>query len=279
MTNKICSFTALCAFILIATFLISGCAEKKKEEKIVATINNYNMTVEDFRYESNEISNVGRVLGEMPVTKRDMLDVLITKEVLLQEAVKQNLDKEKDFMRSIELYWEQALLKNLLARKSQEIAKATAVYEDEINRYYNNMKNKIKAGVIVFSGEKYADKGMKEKDSVLAAWEQEPQKFAISYTIQSKWYILGEGQSPLEYDIFMVDRVKGKGVVKMNGKWALVIIEDTAPNDVGTLASLKSEIIRRIRAVKGRESMEQWIELLRLKARIKVDEKIFDSLN
>jgi len=279
MTNKICSFMVPCVFVLTAVFLISGCAEKKKEERIVATINNYKLTAVDFKYESNEILNVGRVLGEMPVTKRDMLDVLITKEVLLQEAVKQNLDKEKDFMRSIELYWEQALLKNLLARKSQEIAKETAVYEDEISRYYNNMRNKIKARVIVFSEEKYADKGMKEKDNLLMAWEQEPQKFAISYTIPSKWYILGEGQSPLEHDIFIVDRVKGKGVVKMNGKWALVIIEDTAPNDVGTLASLKSEIMRRIRAVKGRESMEQWIELLRRKARVKVDEKVFDSLN
>lgn len=265
--------------VILAMLFITGCAEKKKEEKIVANINNYKLTVEDFRYESNEISNVSRVLGDMPVTKRDMLDALITKELLLQEAVKQNLDKEKDFMKSIELYWEQALLKNLLARKSQEIAKATAVYEDEINKYYNNMKNKIKARVVVFSEEKYADKAMKEKDDVVTAWEQEPQKFAISYTVPSRWYTLGEGQSPLEYAIFMAGRGKGKGVVKINGKWALVIIEDTAPNDVSALASLKNEITRRIRAVKGRESMEQWIELLRSKARVKVDEKVFDSLN
>lgn len=266
--------------VILMMLLITGCAEKKKEEKIVANINNYKLTVEDFRYESNEISNAGRVLGEMPVTKRDVLNALITKEVLLQEAVRQNLDKEKDFMGSMELYWEQALLKNLLAGKSQDIAKETVVYEDEINRYRNNMKDKIKAKVIVFSEEKYANKAMKEKDNALAAWEREPQKFAISYAIPSKWYSLEEGQSPLEYGIFMADRAGGKGVVKMNGKWALVIIEDIAPNDIGTLSALKrEEIMRRIRAVKGRESMEQWIELLRRKARIKVDEKVFDLLN
>lgn len=267
-------------YLLILVILcISGCAGKEKEEKIVASVNNYKMTAEDFKYESNEISNAGKVFGEMPVTKRDVLDALITKEVLLQEAVRQNLDKEKDFMKSMELYWEQALLKNLLAEKSEEIAKATAVYEDEINRYYSNMKDKIKARVIVFSEEKYANKAMKEKDNTLAAWEQSPQKFTISYTIPSKWYILGEEQPAIEYDIFMVDRAKGKGVVKMNGKWALVIIEDTASNDIDTLASLKSEIMRRVRAIKGRKSMEQWIELLRRKARVQVDEKVFGSLN
>jgi hypothetical protein len=183
-------------------------------------------------------------------------------------------------MRSIELYWEQVLLKDMLARKSQEIAKETAVYEDEINRYYNNMKNRIKARVIVFSEEKYADKAMKEKDDVTAAWEQEPQKSAISYIVPSKWYVPAEEQSLLESGIFSIDKGAGKGVVKMNGnKWALVIIEETAPNDVGALASLKDEIIRRIRAVKGREAMEQWIDSLRRKAHVKVDEKVFDLLN
>lgn len=279
MANNTYKFIVLYVFILMGVFLITGCAKKEKKENIVATINNYKMTAEDFKYESNEMLNIDRMLGEAPVTKKDMLDALITKEALLQEAARQNLDKEKYFMRSMELYWEQALLKNLLAKKSEEIARETAVYEDEINRYYDNMKDKIKARAIIFSDEKYAHKGMREKDSVLAVWEVEPQKFAISRIVPSRWYVLGEGESPLEYNIFMIDKAKGRGVMKADGKWALVIIEDIAPNDAVSPAPPKEEIIERIRSVKGKETMDKWVESVRSKARVKVDEKVFDSIN
>jgi len=279
MTNKICSFTSIAVFILTSTFLVSGCAGKKSEERVIAAINDYRMTVEDFNYESNEILNVSRMLGEIPVTKKEMLDALITKEVLIQEAARENLDKEKNFMRSIELYWEQTLLKDLLAGKSEEIAKKTVVYEDEINRYYNKMKNKIRAKIIVFSDGKYAEKAIGEKGDTLGLWEKEPQKFAISYVIPSKLYVLGEGQSPLEYYVFSVNTDKGKDVIKINGKWALIIIEEIAPNEVKQLVSLRDEIERRIRAVKGKEAMDQWIETLHSKTRIKIDEKVFNSLN
>lgn len=277
MTNKICRFTVL--FALMATFIISGCARKEGEKRVIAAINDYKMTVEDFNYESREILNVSGILGEVPVTNKEMLDALITKEVLIQEAAREDLDKEKDFMRSIELYWEQTLLKNLLTRKSEEIAKKTVVCEDEINRYYNKMKNKIKAKIIAFSDEKYAKRGMGEKNDVLESWEKEPRKFAISYVIPSRWYALGEGQSPLEDQVFNVDTGKGRDVAKVNGRWGLIIVEETAPNDVGEVSSLKEEIISRIRAVKGKEAMDQWIDSLRSKTRIKIDKKVFDSLN
>ncbi|MDD5680172.1 MAG: hypothetical protein PHI59_02905 [Candidatus Omnitrophica bacterium] len=279
MINKICSFTLVSVFTLAIAFLVSGCAGKKGEERIVASINNYDMTVEDFDYESKSILDTGRMLGEIPVTKEEMLDALIIKEILIQEAVRENLDKEKDFMRSIEAYWEHTLLKDLLTKKSEEIAKKTVVYEDEINRYYEKMKNKIKAKIIVFSDEKYAGKGMSQDGDTLNSWEKEPQKFAISYVVPSKWYILGEGESPLEYYVFGINPDKAKGIVKVSGKWALIVVEETAPNDIGKLASLKNEITRRISAVKGKEEMDQWLESLRLKTRVKIDEKIFNSLN
>jgi len=63
---------------------------------------------------------------------------LLEKEILLQEAQQQGLDREKDFMRSIESYWEQALLKLLLQRKSREISGMIHVYDNEIEEYYRS---------------------------------------------------------------------------------------------------------------------------------------------
>ncbi len=58
--------------------------------------------------------------------------------MLLQEAQRQGIDREKDFMKSIENYWEQALLRLLLERKSKEISGLIHVYDNEIEEYYKN---------------------------------------------------------------------------------------------------------------------------------------------
>ena len=55
--------------------------------------------------------------------RAEALDELITKKVLLQEAQAHNFDNDKKFMKEIELYWEQALLKLLLRSKIDELSK------------------------------------------------------------------------------------------------------------------------------------------------------------
>jgi len=132
-------FFAAVMCCLIITSLLEGCGRRKASEKVVATINNYKMTVEDFNYESKEIFHMGRLVGHMPDTKEEILDALIVKEVLLQEAEKKDLDKDKEFLRSIEMYWEQTLIKNLMKKKFVDIQNKVTVYEEEVIDYYHNM--------------------------------------------------------------------------------------------------------------------------------------------
>ena len=96
--------------------------------------------------------------------------------MLLQEAQRQAIDREKGFMKSIENYWEQALLKILLERKSREISGLVHVYDNEIEAYYKDsgevlplskVKNEIK-GII---------KQKKETDA-MNAWIDEMKKRA-----------------------------------------------------------------------------------------------------
>jgi peptidyl-prolyl cis-trans isomerase C len=125
--------------ICVILFLI-GCSSGTIEgdKRVVSQINKYKMTVEDLKYELKNIPYDDRELLNTEHGRREYLDRLIEKEVLLQEAQRQGLDREKDFMRSIENYWEQALLKLLLERKSREISGTVHVYDNEIEEYYKN---------------------------------------------------------------------------------------------------------------------------------------------
>ena len=126
--------------LLIFCFILAGCSRGTEggDRHVVGRVNNYKMTIEDLKYELKNIPYDETKLLETEEGRKEYFDRLLEKELLLQEAQRQGLDREKDFMRSIENYWEQALLKLLLERKSKEISGLVHVYDNEIEEYYRN---------------------------------------------------------------------------------------------------------------------------------------------
>jgi len=128
-------------FLLITLFfLIAGCSsgDNNAENKVVAQINKYKMTIDDLMYEFKNSPYDEAALLKTEDGRKQYMNSIIEKEVLLQEAQRQGIDREKDFMKSIENYWEQALFKVLLERKSKEISGLIHVYDNEIEEYYMN---------------------------------------------------------------------------------------------------------------------------------------------
>jgi len=134
----------LVAIILIC-FIFTGCSSKanKGDNRIVAEVNNYKMTVEDLKYELANKPYDNAYLLKTEEGRKEFIDRLLEKEVLLQDAQGQGLDREKAFMKSIEHYWEQALLKLLIERKSNEISGSIYVYDNEIDEYYKKSKENL----------------------------------------------------------------------------------------------------------------------------------------
>jgi len=267
-------------FVFIGALIFqAGCAKKPLCEKVVAEVNGYSMTVDDFNYESKEIMRTGKLLGDIPSTKEDILEALITKEVLLQEAHEKGMDRQKDFMKTIELYWEQTLLKNLLTEKSKEILKKIRVYDSEIIDYYNRMKESIKTKVYVLEDKTSAEylytyKG--DIETLLA--EGNKFKSELLYVIPSKWYVLGREKSQLEASIFGIESGKKRGIDNISGKWAVMSIEERRPHEPLPLDEIRKQISRHISMQKEKTIMEEWIEDLKKKARIRINGAVLEEI-
>ncbi len=124
-------FTML-VFLSFICLSVCGCLSKASQpKKIAARINNYELTVEDFKDVSADM-RTDKYLSETPEkAKERLLEELIVKNILLQEAQAQNFDKDKAFMKEIESYWEQALLKLLIKRKIDEFSSKVTVSSGE----------------------------------------------------------------------------------------------------------------------------------------------------
>ena len=119
----------------------SGCAKDQDENiEVLAKINDYQLTLKDF--ETQLASNL-EFEGDFKLTqkaKKQFLNNLIERELLIQQAMKLKLDRNKKFIAAIERYWEATLIKNLMELKGKEITESTYVSQKEIEARYGEMK-------------------------------------------------------------------------------------------------------------------------------------------
>lgn len=136
--------------VLMSSIMFINCSQKVDESKILAKINDYTLTVDDFEDEIR----YSPYAGDETVDKERILDLAIRRQLLIQEAQRQGLDKSKSFMKTIERYWKQTLIKELLdvetRRISQEVSpdKQNKALKDWIESLYDKADIKINSQVL-----------------------------------------------------------------------------------------------------------------------------------
>ena len=124
-------------FLLLAAILTLGCGRPVEEKKeILAKINNYEITWEEFEGEF-KASSYGYT--DTAESRKEFLNTLINRKLILQDAQKKGLDKDKGFLKMIERFWEQSLLKVALDKKTKEVAGSVMVNDKEIAEAYDNL--------------------------------------------------------------------------------------------------------------------------------------------
>jgi len=126
-------------YILFFTVLVfvMGCGRSASQEKpLLAKIGNYELRLDEFEQEFKE-SSYAR--SDSLEARNDFLNSLVDRKLILQDAQGKGLDKEKNFLKMIERFWEQSLLKLALDEKTKEISGTVSVSDKEIEERYQMM--------------------------------------------------------------------------------------------------------------------------------------------
>lgn len=120
-----------------ALFLsLCSCSSDADREDYLLRVNDYRISREDvdalLKFEGELDSNF--YVGDD--TRTEFIESLIQKQLLIQEAKKQNFDQREKFRQTIQRYWESTLIRDLLAEKTQQIRKSTVVSKQEVEQYY-----------------------------------------------------------------------------------------------------------------------------------------------
>ncbi len=132
-------FTILWITACLTMSVMSCSQEQSDQELILAKINEYTLTLNEFNTLLKEELEYNAEFKVDQDAKRAFLDQIITKELLIQEAKRRQLDREDKFVRSIERYWESTLIRDLMAMEGQAIEKRTVVSQEEIETRYDEL--------------------------------------------------------------------------------------------------------------------------------------------
>lgn len=128
--------------ILCATFFLFGCTSKPQSKTMLAKINDYEITKEEFQA---ALKNSMYGMADTMESRQEFLDNLINQKLILQQAQKQGLDKEANFLKAIERFWEQSLLKVALDKKTKDISSNMRIGDKEIQAAYQKIVQDGKA--------------------------------------------------------------------------------------------------------------------------------------
>ncbi len=129
--------------LLCLVFLLFGCGKKEEGGKVLATIDGEKVTLEEFNKELDRIPANMKMLVLTQSGKQSFLDRYIVKRLLMEEAKKENIEKDKEFQDRLSDIREQLLIESLLKKKVTTNINAS---EEQLKEYYEKNKEKFKTG-------------------------------------------------------------------------------------------------------------------------------------
>jgi len=154
------------------TFYLFCCTSENTEKKtILASINDCNITLDEFQYHLVAELELDKDFKLTREAKREFLEGLIRKELLIQEAKRVKLDRKEKFIRAIERYWESTLIRDLMEMRGKEISQRILVSQEEIDACYKDMKKSDETLPPLSELQEKITKDLKEKKKTMMLQE------------------------------------------------------------------------------------------------------------
>lgn len=117
---------AIVSFATVASLFAFLPGKTPAKDEIALSINGRDIARDTIALEGNK---KGYHAGE----RSQLYETVITRELLIQEAERQEINKEESFRKSLKDFYENSLIKTLLDRKNEQLT--TTVSEEEISGY------------------------------------------------------------------------------------------------------------------------------------------------
>ncbi len=117
--------------------------EGKKEGKVLAEVNGSSITTGDFDRELKNLPEYLKTMADTPQGRKEMLDTMVIRELILQQASKDGLDKGAEIEDKLQELRKRLVVESFLKKKVEAESK---VSDEDMKKFYEQNKDKFKSG-------------------------------------------------------------------------------------------------------------------------------------
>jgi len=132
--RKLITIMVVFLILVVAFYSLKGFLPK---EQYVVKINQFKMTDEEFE---DYFAKMNASRDDNFDSRSGVLDALVSKKLILQEAEKIGLQKSEEFLDALQHYYEQLLFKLIVDLKSKELSSLAQVTDAEVKERYDKMQ-------------------------------------------------------------------------------------------------------------------------------------------
>lgn len=114
-----------------------------KDAKVIATVNGSKITSDDFDREVKALPEYIRAMAETPQGKKEMIDTLVMRELIMQQAAKDGVDKSKEVEEKLAELRKRIVVDTYLKKKVETESK---ISDEELKKFYDQNLDKFKSG-------------------------------------------------------------------------------------------------------------------------------------
>lgn len=277
------------SLVAVAALTLTACQGKEgssskpaapgKNATVIATVNGANITSDDFDREVKALPEYIRAMADTPQGKKEMIDTLVMRELILQQAAKDGVDKSKEVEEKMAELKKRIIVDTYLKKKVENDAK---ISDEELKSFYEKNLDKFKAGEQVKASHILVKTEQEAKD-VLAQLKSGAkfEELAKSKSVDSSaaqggdlgWFGKGNMVPVFEKTAFALKEGELSGIVKSEFGFHIIKLTGKRPAGTRPFEEAREQIKTALLPQKQQQVFMQLKEDMRKGAKIEIKDQ------
>lgn len=276
--------TAYIAALLISvSIFLTGCESKPSaHDKILATVGNKFITLNDFKHRLSRLPAYFRGMAEK--NKRNLLDDMIVEYLFLEDAVRKGVDKDREVRDMLE----EAKKKIIIAKfVKTEIDDKINISEDQIKKYYEKHKDDFKKPEMWRASHILVANEAEAKD-VLAALSggKSFQELAKGKSIDATasrggdvgYFRKGQVVPEFENTCFSLKSGETSGIIHTQFGYHIIKLTDKKPEAIQSFEEARQGIENKLKVEERTEAFDKLVLDLKNKYRVRLEDDAMKAI-
>lgn len=256
----------------------------KNAGKVLAEVNSGNITTGDFERELKNLPEYLKAMADTPQGRKEMLDTMIIRELILQQASKDGLDKGAEIEEKLQDLKKRLIVESFLKKK---VEAESTVSDEDMKKFYEQNKDKFKSGEqlkashILVKTEKEA-KDILAKLKAGGKFEELAQKNSVDSSSARGgdlgWFGKGSMVPAFEKAALALKEGQVSDVVKSDFGFHIIKLTGKRPAGIRPFEEVKEQIKGAIMPTKQQEVFQKIKDELKKTAKITIKEDVLNSV-